>query len=72
MRLHLYNWMLLEEGIMLCDHFDMPLSPSFHLSHKILEEGKQSSIDLCFQEGRVQTKKSLAFIPEVKWEGLKI
>lgn len=38
MRLHLGYRMLLEERIMLCNHFDMPLPYPLQCAHKILKK----------------------------------
>lgn len=69
------SWLLdvTWRGNMPCNRFDMLLTIlcKEHMRFK-KKKRKQSSIDLCFKEGRVQARKSLHFIPEVKWEYLKI
>lgn len=58
---------------MLCNHFDMLLSPSLPNAHKIYKERKETVLHRSFfKERRVQARKSLGFLPEVKWKDLQI
>lgn len=58
---------------MLCSHFDMLLSPSLPNAHEIYKERKGMVLHRSFfKERRVQARKSLGFLPEVKWKDLQI